>query len=142
MTGFRGSSSRPTSGFSLLELVLVLAIMTTLSTVAVPRYAVSLARYRADAAAKRVKAELSLARRTAKITGASLTVDVSDYQEILSESPYRAVIVSADFDGDEDVVFDGYGIPDSGGTVTVRVGIIQRTVLVDADTGRSTVQEP
>ena len=142
MISFRGLSNSSRRGFSLLELVLVLAIMTTMSAIAVPRYAVSLARYRIDAAAKRVKAELSLARKTAKITGAALTVDVSDYQAILSESPYRALIVSADFDGDEEIVFDGYGVPDSGGTVTVQVGIMQRTVVVDADTGRSTLQEP
>ncbi len=119
-----------------------MAIMTTLSAIAVPRYAVSLARYRVDAAAKHVKAELSLARKTAKITGASLTVDVSDYQAILSESPYRALIVSAQFDGDDEIVFDGYGVPDSGGTVTVQVGVMQRTVVTDADTGRTAVQEP
>jgi len=142
MAGFRGPSNSPRRGFSLLELVFVLAIITILSAVAVPKYAAALARYRVDAAAKRVKAELLLARRVARMSGASQVVDISNYQSILSEPPYQAVIVSADFDGDEEVVFDGYGVPDSGGTATVQVGVTQRTVVVDADTGRSTVQEP
>ena len=138
----RDLPSNARTGFGLLELVVVSAIMAALAAVAVPKYAASLARYRAAAAAARIKAELSLARRTAKISGSAQTVDVSDYQAILSESPYRAVIVSADFGGDEEVVFDGYGIPDDGGAVTVQVGTTERTVIIDADTGRSMLQEP
>ncbi len=139
MRSFRGSSSSPRRAFSLLELVIVLGILVTLSAIAVPKYARSLARYRTEAAARRIKAELTLARRTAKISGASLTVDAFEYQAILSEAPYQATIISADFDGDQTVVFDPYGIPDNGGSVVVQVGATQRVVVVDGDTGRSEV---
>ena len=137
----RSTSNRSGLGFGLLELVFVLAIITVLSVIAVPKYAASLARYRADAAAKRIKAELTLARRTARTSGTSVTVDMSEYQTILSESPYRASIVRTDFDGDETVVFDGYGVPDSGGYIVVHVGNIQRKIVLEAETGRTTVQD-
>ncbi len=137
----RRSSNGSEGGFGLLELIIVLSIITTLSAVAVPKYAASLARYRADAAAGRIKAELTTARRTARITGKSLTVNLPDYKDLISESPYRAVIVSADFDGNDKVIFDIYGAPDSGGTVVVQVGNVRRTVVLEAETGRAAVKD-
>ena len=62
-----------------------------------------------------------------------------EYAVSLSNEPYRAEIISADFGGDGLVVFDGYGTPDSGGTVIVQWGSIQKTVVLDADTGKANV---
>ena len=44
-----------------MELVLVMVIVATLAAIAVPRYAQATSRYRADAAARRIAADLSLA---------------------------------------------------------------------------------
>jgi prepilin-type N-terminal cleavage/methylation domain-containing protein len=146
-------------GFSMLELVIVLAIMTTLAAIAAPRYQASIVRYRADLAARRIVADLELAQATAKAKGSSLTViinqgtdtvvlsgqtgldpHVAEYCTKLSESPYRADITESSFPADNSIIFDGWGIPDSGGYATLQVGSEARTISVDADTGKATIE--
>ena len=146
-------------GFSLLELLLVLAIIITLAAIATPRYQTALVRYRADLAARRIVADLALAQSAAKAGSSSKNVefylssdkyklfqiraldgDANDCEVDLSERPYEADITSADFGGDQKVVFNGWGNPDSGGTVVVTVGPEQRTVTVDAETGEAQIQ--
>lgn len=145
--------------FSLLELVLVLAIIATFAAIAAPRYAASAARYRADLAARRIVADLELCRSSAKAASSSRTVvftvstsqyRISDFASLdgksgsyiveLAERPYEATLVSVDFAGDTEVKFDGWGIPNNAGTVIVSVVSEQRTVTVDAETGKATVQ--
>ena len=146
-------------GFTLLELVLVLAIIATLAAIAVPRYQSSAVRYRADLAARRIVADLALAQSNAKAASSSRSVvfsvstnnyqmpdlppldgTVGSYSVQLSKKPYEADITSADFGGDQEVVFNGWGIPDSGGTVVLTVGSEQRTVTVAAETGKTQIQ--
>ena len=62
-------------GFSLLELVLVLGILMALAAIGIPRYGASVARYRADLLARRLVADLRLAREHAKATSASQSVE-------------------------------------------------------------------
>jgi len=144
--------------FSLIELILVLTIISVLAAIAVPRYANALARYRVDAAASRVVADLDYARQRARASSASVTVSFKTGQECvilegvqhiddpgkqwgvaLAGKPYYADLVSVDFTGHK-LIFDGYGYPDSGGTAVLRVGTETRTVVLDADTGKAAVQ--
>lgn len=147
-------------GFTLVELVLVTVILAIFASVAVPRYANFVAQQHVDAAARRIKTDLTLAQRKAKFSSTSQEINFctgdDSYYEIvgmqdpdhpakpyvvsLLDEPYRAKIVSAAFGGDAEVVFDGYGMPDSGGTIVIRSGTFQRTITVDADTG--TVKPP
>lgn len=146
-------------GFSLLELLLVLAIMATVAAIAAPRYQGALARYRADLAAYRIVADLTQARTSAKAASAPRTVAFSvagntyqipelssldgnsgHYNVALSERPYDAGLVSVNFGGDAQIIFNGWGVPDSGGTVILAVGTEQRTVAVDTETGRAGIQ--
>ena len=146
-------------GFSLLELLLVLTIIATLTAMAIPRYQTSLARYRADLAARRIVADLTQARTSAKATSASRTVAFSvaansyqipqlsslndnagGYSVTLSERPYGVGLESAMFGDDGQIIFNGWGLPDSGGTVTLSIGTERRTVVVDGETGRAGVQ--
>jgi prepilin-type N-terminal cleavage/methylation domain-containing protein len=146
-------------GFSLLELLLVLTIISTLTAMAIPRYQTSIARYRADLAAQRIVADLTQARTSAKTASASRTVTFSvagnsyaipqlsslnggsgRYSVALSERPYQVGLTSVNFGGDTEITYNGWGLPDSGGTVILAIGTEQRTVTVDSETGRASVQ--
>jgi prepilin-type N-terminal cleavage/methylation domain-containing protein len=146
-------------GFSLLELVLVTAILAVVSAIAIPRYGCAATRYQADLAARRVAADLRQAQAHAKTTGASCTVVFSvatgtyhlvnvpsldrspgDYTVDLTAEPYRAALLSASFNGASQVIFNGWGLPDNGGSVVVAVGAQQKTILVDRQTGQVGIQ--
>ena len=156
----RGPGRRqPGSGFSLVELLVVLMIVGAVSGIALPRYSGALLRYRADLTAKRVAADFELARSYAKTNSTTITIsfdagahtlripalpalnDASGtYEFRIDEAPYHARIVSASFNATPDVSFDMYGKPHSSGTVVIEAGGHVRTINVDADTGVAKVQ--
>ncbi len=146
--------------FTLLELVMVAMIMGILAMITVPRMGNAYARHRADAAVHRVTTDLQFARRYAASTSASLTVRFNTttdtlrlmgvtgpnrysgaYIISLADDPYGADLLSANFGGDADVIFDGFGRADSGGGVSLSVGGEGRVLTLDADTGGITVAE-
>ena len=156
----KSSDSRQRAGFTLVELVITVLIMGILAAVAAPKFADSLSRFRVEAAAKRVAADLQLARREAQSGSASRTVQFNfpgldrytlvgmqdlnhpnqGYEIDLAGAPYFSFIVSVNFGGDADVILYGYGTPDSGGTVVVESGGHQATIGVDADSGKIKIQ--
>jgi len=154
----RAQAGTAQAGFSLLEVVLVVAILAVLAALAAPRYGRSVARYRADAAARRIVHDLAFARRAARTAGASRTVTFSlpeqaytisnvasldgskSYRVVLGDRPYHTELLSVDFGGDTEVKFNGYGMADSGGTVRLRVGQTIKTVVFDANRGEASVQ--
>lgn len=146
-------------GFSLLELVLVSAIVAIFAAIAVPRYGSASGRYRLDLAARRVAADLRLAQSYAKTSSSSCTVvfDAAteryqitnlpapdgasgSYQVTLLAEPYRAELLSVSFNGGAQVIFNGWGLPDNGGTVIVAAGSRQKTIAIDGETGLVGVQ--
>src|SRR4051794_23119628 len=159
---------RARGAWSLVELAMCLAIMALVTGMALPRYARSLARYRADAAAKRVAADLALARLTARTTNTSQQVDFTTpaglvvgytltntndpdrpgqtYVVDLGNTPYNATAVAATLtpagggSAVSKVTFDRYGAAGAGGTIRVTAGDVSRTVSLDVNTGRATVQ--
>jgi prepilin-type N-terminal cleavage/methylation domain-containing protein len=154
-------TSVPRPGFTLIELILVVIIVAVLSAIAIPRYTNSQMKYRADAAARRVAADLQVAQTRARIrstpqtvtfnlTSSSYTLDgmphpdhpAKTYTVSLPEAPYGASLVTVNFNGTATIGFDQYGmpIPATGGTAAVRVGDQQRTISVEANTGRVSVQ--
>jgi prepilin-type N-terminal cleavage/methylation domain-containing protein len=150
--------SHAQSGFTVAEVVLVLVIMSIIAAIAFPRYANSMANHRADLAAARIAADLELARKHAKFnsTGQRCGFDVgADYYRLqgmsdpdhpaqeyivwLSEEPYGADIVATDLGGDGAIIFNGFGLPDSGGSVDLAVGDKYRRIAIDPATGETTV---
>ncbi len=148
--------------FSLLEMVVVVAVIGVLAGIAVPRYGNFVALQHIKAAAARVNIDLGLTQRQAKFsskqhkvvfdtathsyrifvwnTGGSvweglpsLRSSNETYLVELGEEPYAATLVSADFGGDNEVIFDGYGTPDSDGTVILQVGLYTQTITFDPD---------
>jgi prepilin-type N-terminal cleavage/methylation domain-containing protein len=147
-------------GFTLAEVVCVLAIMTIIAAIALPRYARTLSRYRADSAAARIVADLALAQRLARFSSGSqkVTFDtVADtyampnlpdpdhpaeqYQVHLGNEPYNADVVAADLGGDAEIRFDGFGQPDSGGSIVLSAGNCYKQIDVDSVTGDTTVTD-
>lgn len=143
--------------FTLVEMIVVMVIIGVLATMAAPRYANHLAHQRVEAAARQVVADLQRAQRKAKFSSSSQTVTfdlVKDsyrlkymtdpdksgapYEIFLGEDPYRAVITGADFSGGKSVTYNAFGVPDTGGTVTVQVGTYRKTITVAADNGKVT----
>ena len=144
-------------GFTMLEMVMVMVIISIIATIAMPRYISSMDRYRADAAAGRIVAELHEVHSRARAVGQSRTVNfdtagnrlrvlnnaASSLERAvdLSIEPYRAKIIAAVFGNDTSVIFNGYGRPDTGGKIMVQSGSASRTVILDSQTGQAQVQQ-
>jgi len=139
------------AAFNLIELVLVTVIIGIAAAIAAPRVTGALVRQRADAAARRLIADITRAQRAARAASASRSVvfdavaetyrlpDTPDpngasaeYVVDLMEEPYNALLVSADFDGVATLEFSGFGTPVSAGSIVLRVGNDCREVRVDA----------
>jgi type II secretory pathway pseudopilin PulG len=148
------------AAFSIVEVVMVVVIMAILSGIAVPRFANSISNHRAESAAKRIAADLALARHRAMESNVAQTLtfntvnlsyqnlamqDINTasgtYQVFLSMEPYRATSLSAVFGADAEIQFDIYGRPDSAGTVIVGVGSRQKTISLDAETSMTTITD-
>ena len=146
-------------GFTLIEVVIVMIVMGIMTAVATPRYRSTIARYRAEAAAKRIASDLNYARAEAIHQGVNqqVTFDTSFdsyslpglphinrpsevYSVSLAETSYPANITTADFAGNPSVTFDIYGQPDFTGSVIVVSGNAQEIVVLDVVTGRASVQ--
>src|SRR5918993_3806654 len=62
----RAPVGRRAAGFSLFELLFVISIIAIVAATAMPKYGRSVARYRAECAARRVAADLALAKASAR----------------------------------------------------------------------------
>jgi Tfp pilus assembly protein FimT len=146
------------AAFTMVELLLVLIILGTFALIAVPRYATFLADQRIDAAARRLAADIAYAQRAARMASSARTVSFNvsgdsytlvgiadpdragtDYTVALGSEPYGTSIKLVNLDGDTEIVFDGYGVPDSGGAIALKLGALSRTLAIHAETGRVTI---
>lgn len=144
---------------TMIELIVMLAIIGVLAGIGLPRYGRSLAVYRAQAAAARIAADINFARTRARTSslGQSIVFSVAQnsyklpgvtglaeqgtpYQVALARDPYAAQLLSADFASATTLSFDRFGQPSAGGTVTVQSGVFTAGVIVDALTGVATAQ--
>ncbi len=144
-----------------------MAILTVVGSIALPRYTNSVSKHRVDAAAGRIAADLSYTQRQARIISSTLKVsfDPAHAKYIISNAagnkvgydlrvvedagasgvidlsvePYGAIIFSAAFGDDAVIAFNGFGLPDSGGSVVVQVANHKKTITVDAEAGKPTV---
>lgn len=128
-------------GFTLIELMIVTAIIGILAGVAFPRTVESTHRHRAISAAHRVAADLRYARRQAMLRSAPITVafyPASEHYQIDAlndiDQASRSFVTwlarhypgidlrSVSFAGSAVVTFDHYGLPSSPGTIRLVAG--------------------
>lgn len=148
-------SDRARSGFTLVELAVVLVILGLVAGIAAPRYAAAAARYRLKAATYRIAADLAQARAAARASSAAVKVTFSltspaQYQltgggglpsseaVVLGNDPYRVTIKTVDFGGVQSVTFDGYGNA-TDGDIWVVSGALAGTIHYDSASGVATV---
>ena len=143
-------------GFSYVEIVIVVLVLGILTAAAVPKYADTLVRMRLDAAARRIATDLATAQARACATSSSQTITftlppagnryeiagMSDpdrpgvtYAVNLAEAPYQITLGAVDLGGDATLIYNGYGIPDSAGTIVIQAGKYARRITIDPDTG-------
>lgn len=145
--------------FSLVELVMVLTIMAITAAIAVPRYYHAASRYRALAAGRRLAADIDALRQTAVAKSLSYLLRASagnaKYETVdktsgwgggsivtisIADEPYLASFTAVDLGVDNQLVFDGYGIPDGAATFTLASGNAAAQVTVNSKTGKTTVK--
>jgi len=145
-------------GMTLVDTLVTVLIVAILAAVSVPRFGATIDRYRSEAAAFRIQADLRWVRQQAVSRSASHTVEfvpatnsyrVAGLEDLnrsgqpyivnLSEPPYRVELVSSVSGADGHIQFDRFGQPDDAATITVAAGGIRRTVIVDPDTGLASV---
>jgi Tfp pilus assembly protein FimT len=149
--------SQRRSAFALIDLVVSVLLMGVLAAVAIPRFSGAVQHHRATASARRICADIRLARNSAIASSASKRIDFdiaqsrytlvgvnsldkpgADYSLQLSGGTFESTIVSANLGGDASLTFDIHGQPDSGGTIVVKAGSTQATVTVSSATGEAT----
>ncbi len=147
----RRRSGQLATGFTLIELTIVVLIVGILAAAAAPKYAESLASFRLQAAAERIKGDLQYIRRLAQQTSATKTIvfDVATssytatgvahlnrrsrtYQFSLADLEYDCELVSANFNSTTTLTFDVYGRPAYPGTIVVRCGTGTVTLTLNA----------
>jgi prepilin-type N-terminal cleavage/methylation domain-containing protein len=157
-TGIRASfvSAR---GYTLMEMVTVLAIITIIGAMAAPRWGSSVARARVNAAVQRITADLNAASVQARATSKPVTlifntakVDytisnartldlrVASYAVELDEEPYLVRLDSVDFGGGKTLTFNACGEADLDGSIVLSAGSFQRTIKFYANTREAIVQ--
>lgn len=151
-------NSFPRRAFTLVELLIAVLVLGILATAAASRFAQAVANQQALSAARRVAADLELLRTTARKTSQeqTITFTVSGHAystsalidpdrpgqtyQVSLQKLYDAKLDTVDLGGDAVLKFSGFGLPDSGGAITVKCGSCARTVLIDADSGVASVQ--
>jgi Tfp pilus assembly protein FimT len=144
---------------SLIDLMVMLLLIGIIASVATMKYFEALSYHSAQLTAERIAADLETARHTARSRSQTVTIafdttnsrytvtgianpdhPAAAYTVDLAIGNMKARLTTAAFGGDKTIIFNAFGMPDSGGSVTVASGKVSRTVNVTAHSGAVGVQ--
>lgn len=144
--------------FSLIELIVVILLLGIVAAIGSVRYSHALSHHRALRRAEQVAAHIQRARHAARGRSqiVSLSFDAANesytmtglphpdhpsgtFVVDLAEGPLAAELSTADFGGDAILSFNSFGVPDSGGSLTIASGSAVQTVIVVAGSGAVTI---
>lgn len=156
--GFRLHARGHGRAFTLVEILISLSILVVLVAIAAPRWGAASARYRADALARRIAADIERTRHLAVTRSAAAalkfdtgnnTYTVSGLESLdkssadttvnVAESPFYAALERATFGGTANLAFNGFGLPLAYGDLIIAVGNERRRVAVAPETGIVTI---
>ena len=148
--------------YTLVEVAVMLAVVAVVAAIALPKYGNSVRRYRLDSAASRISGDINQLRAAARSTSktqsmsfagaAGTTYSLSGvvgfdgtataYSVNLAANPYLLTAVTPSFGSGALMTLscDMYGVLDNSGTIVLQAGENQRTITVDASTGKVSVQ--
>lgn len=135
-------------GFSVAELVMVLAILGIFAGIAAPRFSAATNRSAVEQAADRVTSLFAEAARLANATSAPVRVSCDPLRDLitltpstgkaielnLSRDPYRVDVVACDFEGVASAVVDGWGQADVDSTFLFRRAGVQLIIKIGSRT--------
>lgn len=142
---------RFSSGFTALEVLIVMVVVATLAAVGVARFSGSIQRHRLSLAATQLQNDLRAARALA--LGQSCTVRLEAtvgsgvyswsaqsgpeagvlVRRDLGADPWGAVLVTVQGTGGGRVNFNGFGTPDAAASFTLARGELRCVVTLDSD---------
>lgn len=159
-------TQRGTAGFTMTEILTVVALMGVASAVAIPQFSSNTEQY-AQTTARGISHDIQYAQDLAVTTQSPVTLSLesSGYEYSLKDSngdvlthpvsqkPYTVDLrddpnisqlnIELDFAGATDVVFDPFGTPGTGGTITISHSSFPSDVVLTlhAATGSVTVTQ-
>jgi hypothetical protein len=142
------TSTRPhRTAFTLIEIAIVVTVTGTVMVLSLSTLSRSLDVHRMEAGTQRIATDIDKTRRNAIFTGAASTItfDLTNNRYTLTTDANRNVMMDAyqvsllgvDFGGDAIVSFDGFGLPDSGGALSLTAGSATGVVLMDGSSGET-----
>lgn len=157
----RSTRAIATTGFTLIELILVVAILAIFTAVALPRFGNSAQRFRVDISARKIAADIAWCKQAARTTGqpAIITFSTTNNTYTLSggvsttgnvapdltvdfkKSPYTATLSAVSLTllntatATQSITFDANGIPSATGTITLSTATSGRVITISSPGG-------
>lgn len=138
-------------GFTLVELLVVVAILAILIGLATPSVSARLSQQRVSAAVNRISSDLRLAQLHARRSSQAQTITfdtaarsyvlegyaplgrkTGNYTVALADAPYEVQILRVDFGGTKKLAFDSFGRAQQSGAIAVGVSGCVATLTVSS----------